>query len=112
MCADSARDALHISVVIPAYNEEEVIASVVEQVAEKVPGPKEIFVVDDGSSDGTAAAAERAGARVIRFPYNKGNGAAVKAGIRAASGQVVVLMDGDGHGIAAPSKKSNNGANG
>jgi glycosyltransferase involved in cell wall biosynthesis len=53
-------------------------------------------VVDDGSSDGTAAAAEQAGARVIRHPYNKGNGAAVKTGIREAAGDVVLLLDADG----------------
>jgi glycosyltransferase involved in cell wall biosynthesis len=56
----------------------------------------EILVVDDGSQDGTAEAARRAGARVLQQPYNIGNGAAVKLGIRRASGDVIVLMDGDG----------------
>jgi glycosyltransferase involved in cell wall biosynthesis len=53
-------------------------------------------VVDDCSSDDTARRAESAGARVIRRPYNIGNGAGVKTGIRAATGDVVVIMDGDG----------------
>jgi glycosyltransferase involved in cell wall biosynthesis len=52
--------------------------------------------VDDGSSDQTGAEAEAAGARVIRHPYNKGNGAAVKTGIRHASGAFVLIVDGDG----------------
>jgi glycosyltransferase involved in cell wall biosynthesis len=84
-----------VSIVIPAYNEEAVIGSVVAGLKEQGAW-HEILVVDDASTDGTAAAAERAGARVIRHPYNKGNGAAVKTGIRQARGDVVLLMDGDG----------------
>jgi len=84
-----------VSIVIPAYNEEAVIGSVVLGLKDQA-GWREIVVVDDASTDGTAAAAERAGARVIRHPYNKGNGAAVKTGIRDALGDVVLLMDADG----------------
>ncbi len=87
---------MEISVIIPAYNEEGAIGDVVRDVVSQVPNLKEIIVVDDGSSDGTAEAAEEAGATVIRSPYNKGNGAAVKAGIRRATAEVVVMMDGDG----------------
>lgn len=83
------------SVVIPAYNEAEVIADVVSGLRDAARW-HEILVVDDGSSDATAAAAERAGARVIRHPYNKGNGASVKSGIRAASGEFVLIIDADG----------------
>jgi glycosyltransferase involved in cell wall biosynthesis len=84
-----------VSVVIPAYNEEEAIADVVREVVASHPW-REVLVVDDGSSDRTAERAEQAGARVIRHPYNKGNGAAVKTGIREARGEVVLLLDADG----------------
>ena len=84
-----------VSVVIPAFNEEAAIGAVVERVRARHAW-KEVLVVDDGSRDETAARAEAAGARVIRHPYNKGNGAAVKTGIRGATGSVVLLMDADG----------------
>ena len=56
----------------------------------------EIVVVDDGSQDGTGDRAREAGARVITHPYNKGNGAAVKTGIRAATGAFILIVDADG----------------
>src|SRR5206468_11852337 len=56
----------------------------------------EVIVVDDGSRDGTAARATAAGALVSVHPYNKGNGAAVKTGIRRATGEFVLIIDGDG----------------
>ena len=88
-------DPASVSVVIPAYNEEDGIAAVVAGVAAAGPW-REVVVVDDGSQDRTAERAAQAGARVIRHPYNKGNGAAVKTGIREARGEVVLLMDADG----------------
>jgi glycosyltransferase involved in cell wall biosynthesis len=84
-----------VSVVIPAYNEEEGIGAIVAEMKARHPW-HEVLVVDDGSRDATAERAEAAGARVVRHPYNKGNGAAVKTGIRAARGEIVLLMDGDG----------------
>ena len=84
-----------VSVVIPALDEQAAIGEVVTGLT-AVGSWREILVVDDGSSDETAARAEAAGARVIRHPYRKGNGAAVKTGIRAASGDSVLLMDADG----------------
>jgi glycosyltransferase involved in cell wall biosynthesis len=84
-----------VSVVIPAFNEGAAIAGVV--VALREAGAwREVIVVDDGSVDGTESAARGAGATVLRHPYNKGNGAAVKTGVRAASGEYVLIIDGDG----------------
>jgi len=88
-------EARSVSVVIPAFNEEEGIADVVTRLAAFGPW-REIVVVDDGSTDRTAERAAAAGARVVRHPYNKGNGASVKTGIREATGEVVLLMDADG----------------
>jgi len=85
-----------VSVVMPAYNEQGVIGDILAQV-EQQPQVDEIIVVDDGSTDGTAdEALAHPGVRLIRHPYNIGNGAAVKTGIRAATGDIIVLMDGDG----------------
>lgn len=84
-----------VSVVIPAYNEAHGIAQVIERVRVVLPDA-EIVVVDDCSQDDTATVAHAAGARVIRHPINRGNGAAVKTGIRRARGDVVLLMDADG----------------
>ncbi len=86
---------MRVSVVIPAYNEAASIGDVVRNVREMYP-EYELIVVDDGSDDGTGEAARKQGAKVITHPYNKGNGASVRAGIQAASGDIVVMMDGDG----------------
>ena len=83
------------SVVIPAFNEADVIGDVVAALARSAAW-HEILVVDDGSADRTSAAAEAAGARVIRHPYNKGNGASVKSGIREATGEYILIIDADG----------------
>ena len=88
------------SVVIPAYNEEASIGAVVEALAAGADW-HEILVIDDGSDDGTAAAAHAAGAHVIQHPYNKGNGASVKTGIRQATGEFIVILDADGQHRAA-----------
>jgi len=88
-----------ISIIIPAYREEKSIAIVVEKVRQVMDGldrPYEIIVVNDGSNDETAKKAKDAGAIVISHPYNIGNGAAVKTGIRKAHGETLVMIDGDG----------------
>jgi glycosyltransferase involved in cell wall biosynthesis len=59
----------------------------------------EVIVVDDGSGDGTGEAARSAGACVIRHPYTKGNGAAVKTGIRHSTGGFILIIDGDGQHV-------------
>src|SRR4051794_4691686 len=90
-----ALNTAQTSIVIPAFNEAIAIGSVVGDLG-AVARWLEIIVVDDGSTDATGERAAAAGARVIRHPYNKGNGAAVKSGIREASGAFVLIMDGDG----------------
>jgi len=88
-------DPASVSIVIPAMNEEQAIAGVVAQLREAA-GWRELLVIDDGSADATAMRAEAAGARIVRHPYNKGNGAAVKSGIRSATGEYILIIDADG----------------
>jgi glycosyltransferase involved in cell wall biosynthesis len=88
-------DPSQVSIVIPAFNEGSVIGTVVKALAAAGPW-HEIIVVDDGSADETSTEASAAGATVVRHPYNKGNGAAVKSGIRKAIGEYVLIVDGDG----------------
>ena len=76
-------------------NEEDSIAQVVEGLRAHAAW-REVLVIDDGSQDATAQRATQAGACVIRHPYNKGNGAAVKTGIRNAEGEFILIVDADG----------------
>ena len=87
--------ASNVSIIIPAFNEAQTIGAIVERLKTLYPD-YEVVVIDDGSSDDTAKTAEKAGAEVYQHPYNIGNGAAVKSGIRVASGDILVFMDGDG----------------
>jgi glycosyltransferase involved in cell wall biosynthesis len=92
------------SVIIPAYREAEAIGEVVASLVAAGPW-YEIIVVDDGSGDETAARAAAAGAIVARHPYNKGNGAAVKTGLRRATGEHVLIIDADGQHRPADARR-------
>jgi glycosyltransferase involved in cell wall biosynthesis len=87
--------AARTSIIIPAFNEAAAIGPLVTELR-AVASWHEILVIDDGSIDDTGGQASAAGARVLRHPYNKGNGAAVKTGIRQATGAFVLIVDADG----------------
>jgi glycosyltransferase involved in cell wall biosynthesis len=85
-----------ISIVVPVFNEASNLAALLAKIHELRLPRAEIIIVDDGSTDASAEIALNGGASVIRHPYNIGNGAAVKSGMRAARGKIILLMDGDG----------------
>jgi len=85
----------NLSVVIPARNEAEGLATLLPELIAALPGA-EVILSDDGSTDGSSELARTLGVHVTRRPYGAGNGAAVKAGARAASREWIVFMDGDG----------------
>jgi GT2 family glycosyltransferase len=85
-----------VSVVVPAYNRERLLPRAIRSVAAQRPSPPaEIIVVDDGSTDGTAAVAERLGVRVVTQASNQGAAAARNAGMRAATQPWIALLDSD-----------------
>ena len=83
-----------VSMILPAKNEAAGLARVLPDLRARFPDA-EIIVVDDGSSDGTLALCESNGVRVVSHRYSQGNGAAIKTGARAATGDVLVFMDAD-----------------
>jgi glycosyltransferase involved in cell wall biosynthesis len=88
-----------VSIIIPAYNEEEGVGPVVRELNElfRAHGMNgEVLVVDDGSTDQTGRMAALAGARVLRHRSNRGYGAALKTGIAAATHDAIVITDADG----------------
>jgi len=87
------------SIIIPAYNEADAIGGVLhdlERTLSSHPGSVEVIVVDDGSSDGTAAIAQSQGVKLIQHKTNMGYGAALKSGIRHARHPVILITDADG----------------
>ena len=84
-----------VTILLPAYNEEQAIGATVKKLVSKFPD-FEILVIDDGSTDNTLKEAMQAGANAWPHPYNIGNGAAVKTGIRVAKGEWIIMMDADG----------------
>jgi glycosyltransferase involved in cell wall biosynthesis len=86
---------MHVSVIIPARNEAASLRLILPRIRETGVAD-EIVVVDDGSIDDTANVCIEAGVRLIRHPHSMGNGAAIKSGARAAGGDIIVFMDGDG----------------
>jgi glycosyltransferase involved in cell wall biosynthesis len=86
-----------LSIVIPLYNEEENVAALTDEVARAIPHANwELIFVDDGSSDQTVANIPRLPfVRILEFTGNRGQSAAMHAGIHAARGQLIALLDGD-----------------
>jgi len=87
---------MKVSVILPAYNEEDSLKYLIEEIYNVLGREVEIIVIDDGSFDNTTKVGLECGAKVIKNLYNMGNGAAVKRGIREAANNIVVLMDADG----------------
>ena len=88
---------MEVTVILPAYNEAKNLEELLPKVFQVLSGNNvEIIVVDDASQDNTSEVAKKYGAKVIRNPYNMGNGASIKRGIREAKNEILVLMDADG----------------
>jgi glycosyltransferase involved in cell wall biosynthesis len=89
---------MRAAAIVPAYQVAPLVGNVVAELCAIWPEPDAVFVIDDGSSDGTADVARRAGAIVLRHGHNRGKGAALKTGLAAAHARgfdVAVTVDGD-----------------
>lgn len=99
-CDDAGAGAVRVSVVVPAYNEAEAILECLDRLRALLVAADlraEIVVVNDGSTDGTGEKLRaRTGIRLVEHEANRGYGAALKSGIRAARGEIIVITDADG----------------
>jgi glycosyltransferase involved in cell wall biosynthesis len=91
-----SKNPLKTSIIIPVHNEEENISGLLEKLKKVMKDNWEVIIINDGSEDRTAEICKEKGFEVVTHPYNMGNGAAVKTGMRIANGEVFVMMDGDG----------------
>ncbi|GAX60445.1 glycosyltransferases [Candidatus Scalindua japonica] len=97
--SDQAMNNVEVSIVIPAYNEEDVIADQIKdvhKVMEQTEWIYEVIVVNDGSTDGTAKQVMEQNAKLCNLPHNLGYGAALKTGIKEARSEYIVIIDADG----------------
>lgn len=90
-----AIDQKHISIILPAKNEGGSLKTLLPAIRQQCP-EAQILVINDGSTDDTKPVCQAAGVDMVTHPYSKGNGAAVKSGARAATGEILVYMDADG----------------
>jgi glycosyltransferase involved in cell wall biosynthesis len=94
----SDQTEIDVSIIIPVYNEVQAISQLITEIQGVMAAADyqyEVIVVDDGSSDGSGEEAGKTGVKVLSHSYNIGNGAAIKTGIRAAQGKMIVMIDGD-----------------
>jgi len=89
------RDMKKVSIIIPAKNEAKSLGKLLFEIVTTHPD-FEVIVVNDGSTDNTSEVCKKHSVREIYNPYSKGNGAAIKSGARAATGKILIFMDGDG----------------
>ena len=93
---DSPDCSVRVSIIIPAYNEEENIGALLERLKGVADDDWEIIVINDCSDDRTPDICLEKGVKVVSHPYRIGNGASIKTGMRSAMGEILVMMDGDG----------------